>query len=763
MLQSPTQGHPPLSSYATSPPQSASARSQTFKRPASSDDDDDNDDNTQHGRGPQRRNTVVKRACNECRQQKLKCNVQQDPFVACARCIKQNLKCVIEPNFKRVGKRTRNAEMEKEMEYLRDQLAMYQKVHGVLPNNPNNHGNNGHHSQFIQPHAQQSQPAQPPPQPLLSTPMVSNETPRYVSAPAEDDAYLQTQHQQVAATSLLDLRSGSPMMHTLDNVRLSPSQVNDLFSVFFDHYHPFLPFLDPLRSPDDVCSKDNKLLFWAIISVAARHYTRDTGLLKRLKEPLTDLIWTTIKGQNNHHVVKALCLLCYWPLPQRRTVSDPTFMLCGIMMQLALQIGLHQPTHPQDFSRKKVRLQVEDIQDRLRTWAVCNIVAQTVSTGHGQPSITLYDSTLDFRTDDEDHMRIITPDLFVRLRQEMAASRINKLLYSTTSHRFADSAATTYMNLEAGRLKEERGVLDGVNRWLEELHHHAITLHLYLYSFFSQESRMERQNNLVALYYAAKTFLDHVFTLQRENRLIYAPYHIMQMALAAGFALLKLLNSDLAGRLPSDGRQFVLQTVEALRKSKVETNDLYDRFAEVLAQLWKESSRGRSLHSMSQSPVVSNTGLSSMFNTQSQTIPKQEQPSGHRRDSSGVFEDPLGLIVRSRMSLSVVHDCVWRWRESQLSNPGEHLDQIIRDGPTNLDDSSNSTPPADVVVENPAHSLPNFNPHLNTLSMPLALPNGLASANSYEFFDSVSWMLEAQNDWNGHQYGSGPFSHDFTS
>lgn len=66
-----------------------------------------------------------------------------------------------------------------------------------------------------------------------------------------------------------------------------------------------------------------------------------------------------------------------------------------------------------------------------------------------------------------------------------------------------------------------------------------------------------------------------------------------------------------------------------------------------------------------------------------------------------------------------------------------------------------------MIVENPAHTMPNFNPHLNTLSMPLALPQGLASANSYEFFDSVSWMLEAQTDWN--QYGSGGFGTDFNA
>ncbi|KAJ4299863.1 hypothetical protein N0V90_005109 [Kalmusia sp. IMI 367209] len=722
------QGNPPIS-YVASP---TSARSQTFKRPASSDEEDNGD--TAGARPGSRRNTVVKRACNECRQQKLRCNVQQDPFVSCARCQKQGLKCVIEPNFKRIGKRTRNAEMEREMEQLRNRLAMYE-------------GGRQNHL------------------PMVNTPqkMADNNTfPTGVVKHDEDDAYLQTQHQQVAATSLLDLRSGSPMMHSLDSLRLPPAQVTELFVEFFDQYHPFLPFLDPLRSPEEILTKDNKLLFWAIISVGARHYKRDPGLLNRLKEPLTDLIWKTIKGGTNHHVVKALCLLCYWPLPQHRTVMDPTFMLCGVMMQIAMQIGLHQPTHPQDFSRTKVRLQKEDIQDRLRTWAVCNIVAQTVSTGHGQPSITLYDSTLDFKMDDEEHLRTMPPDLFVRLRQEMAASRINKLLYSMNNHRFSDSAATTYMNLEADRLREERGAFDGVNKGLEELHHCAVSLHLHLYSFFNREARLERRDDLVQLYWASTAFLDRVFTLQREGRLIFAPYHIMQLALAGGFALLKLLNSDFAGRLPSEGRQYVLQTVEALRKSKVETNDLLDRFAEVLAQLWKESSRGRSLHSMSQSPVVSNPGIANMFNSNVQAPQQQQQQqSVHRRESSGLLEDPLGLIIRSRMSMSVVFDCVWRWRESQVSGAAEQLDMTVRENPTNPDSSSNSTPPPGAIIENPAHSLPNFNPHLNTLSMPLPLPNGLASANSYEFFDSVSWMLEAQ-DWNN-QYGGNAFSNDFGS
>lgn len=92
------------------------------------------------------------------------------------------------------------------------------------------------------------------------------------------------------------------------------------------------------------------------------------------------------------------------------------------------------------------------------------LTGHSVSTGNGQPSLTLYDSTLDFKLDDEDTMKIIPPSLFVRLRQEMAASRINKLLYATTRNKFADGAAATYMDLERDRLKEERGLVDGVDK-----------------------------------------------------------------------------------------------------------------------------------------------------------------------------------------------------------------------------------------------------------------------------------------------------------
>jgi len=208
--------------------------------------------------------------------------------------------------------------------------------------------------------------------------------------------------------SLLDLRSGeagafrrSPnaqllLTRRLGQVVLTHDRIQDLFGQyvspgeyfsilskrtssdipfsFFTYYHPFLPFLDPGRSPDYYYEK-SPLRFWIIISVAARR--QDTQLLTSLAGPLSELLWKTIADvPQNYIIVKALCILCTWPLPIGSTSSDPTFMLAGLMIQIAMQIGLHRPSHTGDFSKFKEELLEEELTDRIRTWAACNGVAQ---------------------------------------------------------------------------------------------------------------------------------------------------------------------------------------------------------------------------------------------------------------------------------------------------------------------------------------------------------------------------------------------------
>ena len=144
---------------------------------------------------------------------------------------------------------------------------------------------------------------------------------------------------------------------------------------FFRFYHPFSPLLHTRKSPDEYYEASH-FLFWVVISVAARRY-HDKELLQKLSGPVSRLLWNTLADvPQNYNVVKALCILCTWPLPISSTSADPTFMLSGLMIQIAMQIGLHRPSHTQDFAKFRVELRAEELRDRVKTWAACNVIAQ---------------------------------------------------------------------------------------------------------------------------------------------------------------------------------------------------------------------------------------------------------------------------------------------------------------------------------------------------------------------------------------------------
>jgi hypothetical protein len=147
-------------------------------------------------------------------------------------------------------------------------------------------------------------------------------------------------------------------------------------SSFFRFYHPFLPLLDPGKSPEEYF-RYSDLLAWTVICVASRRYSPEPGLLVSLSAPYSRLLWSTITGvPHNYHVVQALCLLCSWPLPTTSQRSDQTFMLNGLMMQIALQLGLHRPVQPEEFTTVRIEVKGEELKDRIQTWILCNLVSQ---------------------------------------------------------------------------------------------------------------------------------------------------------------------------------------------------------------------------------------------------------------------------------------------------------------------------------------------------------------------------------------------------
>ena len=135
-------------------------------------------------------------------------------YIVCGRCQRLKLKCRIDANFKRIGKRSKNAEMEKEIVDLRRQLASQQtSPTGTGPAIKTDSSN--------------------PTSPILST------LPTHM--PATIDQFMGSQDlgSEEAVQSLIDMKTGGSALRTpnaqifmnrqIGDVILTPDQVSNLF------------------------------------------------------------------------------------------------------------------------------------------------------------------------------------------------------------------------------------------------------------------------------------------------------------------------------------------------------------------------------------------------------------------------------------------------------------------------------------------------------------------------------------------------------
>ena len=194
----------------------------------------------------------------------LRCNVIQDPFQSCSRCDKVGLICRIDSTFKRVGKRKRNAEMESDLEKLRDLVQQQQRQleqvrdssvtgidessAGVIDTGPGADGSVASISNGNVVGVSSSLPmvVQQVPASSLngmsngSFPVAGFATQPMVQMRSNLDQYMGSQE---AVASLLDLKSGAdggpfarnghtsmPSSRILEDVMLGPDNITDLFN-----------------------------------------------------------------------------------------------------------------------------------------------------------------------------------------------------------------------------------------------------------------------------------------------------------------------------------------------------------------------------------------------------------------------------------------------------------------------------------------------------------------------------------------------------
>lgn len=147
--------------------------------------------------------------------------------------------------------------------------------------------------------------------------------------------------------------------------------VDDEASRFFDKNLRFLPIFDKRIRPND-CHTASPFLFWTIVVIGSRRYTKDPTLILILAPKVLNLAKNAIfSSERALATIQALLILCTWQMPIDTLQKDITPQLAGAMLQLATNIGLHVYGSVQDFSRIPLRYDTEQRSFRTRLWAVC--------------------------------------------------------------------------------------------------------------------------------------------------------------------------------------------------------------------------------------------------------------------------------------------------------------------------------------------------------------------------------------------------------
>ncbi|KAL9618907.1 MAG: hypothetical protein Q9160_006432 [Pyrenula sp. 1 TL-2023] len=384
-----------------------------------------------------------------------------------------------------------------------------------------------------------------------------------------------------------------------------------------------------------------------------------------------------------------------------------------------------------------------------------------VATGYGQPPSTLFDWTLASSASLSDPNFALPTSIKNLVLIEQLSDKITKTIYSNRRDPVgltSDSERPNYVALLSRDLEELEDKLQSDSSQVTKLYLRATALHLRLSALFSPPSLPTYRTDLIKLLHATKDFLDACFQLESSMivestdglsngniSLLHVPNYIFQMVLASGFVLHKLKNTNLDHQdaIKVENELFS-RTIWAIRNIGVSSNDLPHRLAEVLAQLWKSSRTASGMFRAENGEIFGVDG-------QNRAVEKH-----HGTDTN------LQLKVRCRMSMSLVYDSVWRWRED-VHAKGQRIDATLKDATDpssltesaassttgtqfgnqlNIDNSILTSDPNGALLQGGVPGMPGMAPGFSNDDM-----NATYNDPRYEVFDPLTWMLDGLVDF----------------
>ncbi|KAK5049511.1 hypothetical protein LTR84_004440 [Exophiala bonariae] len=247
----------------------------------------------------------------------------------------------------------------------------------------------------------------------------------------------------------------------------------------------------------------------------------------------------------------------------------------------------------------------------------------------------------------------VSPSLLLEMKLGSILSRVNVLFSPSTflfeetrdaQSKFARTMMSDIFENQLDELQSERTFSS-----LEELYLNVTRLQLRLHCLSNRENPATSLQ-LGRLGIAATSIIDLVEHVNAQTSLVtHCPHYIYRMTALTAAVLLRLTkqsepltgskNPEAARNAKKYYKSYFFRTISLLKSMSVDSNDMPSRMAKIFSQLWTveklfEKQPNRSL---------------------------EDESGGNESASTTALSSPL--VVQSRLSMSVLHDCMWRWKE----------------------------------------------------------------------------------------------------
>ncbi|EXJ68829.1 uncharacterized protein A1O5_07761 [Cladophialophora psammophila CBS 110553] len=561
------------------------------------------------------------RACTECRQQKLRCDASKDYTQPCSRCKRFKLDCVVSKNFKRVKRRTKS-ELQAELDQLKKQVGTSTPGQKVQSQSTDN----------LLPGRLLSFQSAPTSTGALATAQLSSFNPHSLDAstsvpappgPVTNGGGIPSASAQSAAT-----RS-----QTIQDLAVDAQDIDECFGLFFEKNLPYLPIFDNKLHPND-CHAASPFLFWTIVVIGSRRYSKDPTLILLLAPKVLDLAKGAIFSlERVLPTIQALVLLCTWQMPIDTLQKDITPQLAGAMIQLAINVGLHVYGSVQDFTRVPLKYDSQQRSFRTRLWSMCLYTCQRVNNARGLPPLVLADTYCHEGYKQNPLDTLSPPVRFQRKLNQMVSEAILQIDRDALSKRPDERNMMLGPTINACLSK--LAVLSvGCPSKLDQFALLIAELQVSACRLIAPSSNIENED-LINMYGFACALIELATELDQEQGMAeYGSTNINMNWNLSAFIILRIGKSHVRESLDlKRGQRCYFSAINLNKRQSVRSDDISARATMILSQLWT-------------SKVVI------------------KQPDG--------TPDSLWLRCRNRLGVSVTFDCFWLWRQEFGGQPNPY-------------------------------------------------------------------------------------------